>query len=431
MKARRYRYKLLAFLLSLLFIILALYGIYSIRRYGNRWFSSPDNPRLAELMSSVTPGSIADRSGVILASTVDGRRLYQSDIRARSAVVHLLGDRDGRITDGVEQFHAGYLYGYRSSLHDAVLRLTRKNDTRMGNDIVLTVDSKLCTAIPDFFLSHTATAGKNGAVAVVNYLTGEIVASVSLPVFDPDNPDDSVPETAFRNKVTQMLYPAGGLTVLIKAACISGKDGGDSDAYTDIVSLAACAEPDANSLRAAAGAFCFDRSFPQKDLVITGSVYSGSSGSAMVTPIHMALLAASVAKGGSMPEPLLIQRVSSADGGNIYTSAPAELCTVCAPAVADRLRSVMRNAVLYGDNASDAAVTTMDICGLTAVAAADPDSVSSCCSWFIGFNAQYDLPFAVCVLTEGSDGSGTGNSTAALIAKDIFTYLRNHPYPND
>ena len=46
--------------------------------------------------------------------------------------------------------------------------------------------------------------------------------------------------------------------------------------------------------------------------------------------------------------------------------------------------------------------------------------------WFIGYCADDELPFAVAVLVENiPDGEG-GGSTAAPIAGDIFTYLRDN-----
>ena len=46
MKQQRYNFKILALILFGLFLLLAVYGGYSILTYGNRWFSSSRNPRV-------------------------------------------------------------------------------------------------------------------------------------------------------------------------------------------------------------------------------------------------------------------------------------------------------------------------------------------------------------------------------------------------
>ena len=45
MKRQRILFKVLAFLFFTLFLILTVYGWYSVATYGNRWFSSNKNPR--------------------------------------------------------------------------------------------------------------------------------------------------------------------------------------------------------------------------------------------------------------------------------------------------------------------------------------------------------------------------------------------------
>ena len=80
MKQQRYNFKILALILFGLFLLLAVYGGYSILTYGNRWFSSSRNPRVRAQKESVIAGDILDRNGVVLASTdADGHRVYQAD----------------------------------------------------------------------------------------------------------------------------------------------------------------------------------------------------------------------------------------------------------------------------------------------------------------------------------------------------------------
>ena len=132
MKQQRYNFKILALILFGLFLFLAVYGGYSILTYGNRWFSSSRNPRVRAQKESVIAGDILDRNGVVLATTSeDGKRVYQQDEASRRAVVHLLGDEQGQVSNGVETFQTSYLYGFQTSLPEMVSSLLG-GQTRRG-----------------------------------------------------------------------------------------------------------------------------------------------------------------------------------------------------------------------------------------------------------------------------------------------------------
>ena len=76
MKQQRMNFRILAFLLRAMMILLAAFCAYSVMTYGNRWFSSSRNPRVRAQKETVLAGDILDRSGVILATTAaDGKRV--------------------------------------------------------------------------------------------------------------------------------------------------------------------------------------------------------------------------------------------------------------------------------------------------------------------------------------------------------------------
>ncbi len=93
MKQQRLRFRLLTLLVIGLLAVSGVYGVYSVSTYGNRWVSSTRNTRYRSAKSSVIPGDILDRAGVVVATTDEGgQRVYQSNILSRSSMVHLLGD---------------------------------------------------------------------------------------------------------------------------------------------------------------------------------------------------------------------------------------------------------------------------------------------------------------------------------------------------
>lgn len=92
MKQQRFRYRMLAFLTIGLLVAAGVYGVYSVSTYGSRWFANARNTRYQTAKKTVVPGDIIDRNGVVLAtSDTDGNRVYQSNVKSRSAIVHLLG----------------------------------------------------------------------------------------------------------------------------------------------------------------------------------------------------------------------------------------------------------------------------------------------------------------------------------------------------
>ncbi len=472
MKQQRFRFKLLALILFSLFAILAVYGVYSINTYGNRWFAYARNPRVREQKASVIAGSIYDRNGVLLASTVDGKRVYQSDEAARRAVVHVIGDSEGQVSNGVEGFQTAYLYGFKASLVERFNDLFTEGPRR-GDDVHLTLDSELCTAITEFFNARSLTRGKNGAAVVLNYCTGEVIAEVTLPAFDPmDSGTVAAGSEVYWNRATQSLYPPGSTFKVITTAaalenipgvtdmhitCNGGLDV-DGQAIRDygnavhtsltlrqafmkscnnIYALLALDMGDA-ALRKTAEAFGFNQNFLFRDLVVENSSYPTASRSRFevamsgfgqssigATPMHLCLVAAAIANDGVMMEPTLLHQAVTPSGALRAAFGPKVYRTALKPETAATLQEYMR-AVVTGGTGSRASVSGLIICGKTGSAESSRNGRDVTHGLFIGYIDSEELPYAVCVVVEDIiDGEG-GGSTAAPIAGDIFTWLRDH-----
>ena len=475
MKQQRFRFKLLALFLFGLFLLLAVYGGYSVLVYGNRWFASSKNPRVRAQKESVVAGSVLDRCGVVLASTdEEGNRVYQADESARRAIVHLLGDSQGQVANGVETFQTSYLYGFQSTFPELVALLL-SGDARRGDDVTLCVDSRLCTVMAESFDAHPLSAGKRGAAVVLNYRTGEVLGMTSLPSFDPQNIAGTDPTgEPYWNRVTQSLYPPGSTFKIVTAAAalenLTGADaltmnctgslsvlgqtirdyGGAShgtltlkQAFTvscnNAFAITALTVGD-DALRGKAEDFGFGDNFLFRDLVVENSAYptqnrtafelaaSGFGQSAIAaTPLHMCMVAAAVANGGVMMEPRLLLGVISATGRSRSVGGERVYRTAMQPETAALLRDYMDAAVnAAGATGSRARVSGLTVCGKTGTAESSLNGEAISYGWFVGFLDDESLPFAVAVLVEDiGDGVG-GGSVAAPIAGDIFTYLRDN-----
>ncbi|MBR4080240.1 MAG: penicillin-binding protein 2 [Clostridia bacterium] len=473
MKQQRLRFKLLALVLFGMFLLLAVFGGYSVFTYGNRWFSSRWNPRVRSQKQSVIAGDILDRNGVILATTQDGKRIYQQDEASRRAIVHLLGDEQGQVSNGVETFQTSYLYGFQTSLGEMVSGLF-SSDQRKGDSVTLTIDSRLCTAIPEYFAANEKTAGKRGAAVVMNYRTGEVIAMISLPNFDPHSITAETladPGQPFWNRATQSVYaPGSSFKVITTVAAINHIEGVQSasipctggldveghairDWGNEIhgkLSLQKAFSVSCNNayallaldmgdekLRKTAESFGFNDNFLFRDLVVENSVYptsnrnqfevawSGAGQSAIVaSPMHMCMVAAAIANDGVMMEPRLLMSVDSVTGQNRVGYEPRIYRTALTPENATILTGYMRSVVSSGTG-SRARVSGVTVCGKTGSAESSLDRQDVTHGWFIGFIDDEDYPYAVSVLVESiNDGDG-GGSTAAPIAGKIFSYLVN------
>ena len=185
-----------------LFVILAGYLGYSVERYGQSWFTMPYNPRIAAARENVQAGTVYDRKGVPLAWSEDGVRRYAADGDTRRATAHVVGDTKGK-TVGAQTYYAKYLYGYDKSVFER-LNMAVSGEDLSGSDIKLTIDADLST----YIYNHM---DYNGAVVVLDTVTGEVLASVSKPSFDPQNiPDSTEGEeegSQYVNRATMGKYP--------------------------------------------------------------------------------------------------------------------------------------------------------------------------------------------------------------------------------
>ncbi len=471
MKRLHTRFRLVTLMLIGLVLLAGLYGAYSVDTYGTRWSSSSRNTRYQKAKQNVIAGDILDRNGVMLATTdEDGERVYQSNVKARKAIVHLVGDRDGNVANGVDSFQASYLLGFQTSLSERVAALL-SGETRHGDNVTITADSALCTKIVNTFQTNTNTQGKSGAAVVMNYKTGEIIALVSLPVFDPQNisqDDQTNAQHPFWNRALQStLAPGSTFKIITAASALENLSGITSYQFTctgatqvlDQVihdygnaqhgslslqkaftvscnnAFAQCALMlGDDALRATAEDFGFNENFLFRDIVVENSIYpttgrnavevawSGAGQSQIgATPLHMCMVAAAIANDGVMMEPRLLYQVVSPAGVIRLRYTQKEYSRVVSEDIAQTLQSYMKNVVTSGTGTA-ARVTGLTIAGKTGSAEAAENGVDITNAWFVGYIADEDLPYACCVLVE--DG-GSGGSVAAPIAATIFKYLKD------
>lgn len=457
MKEIRRNMRLIGTLILCLFIGTGGWFGYTAFTQGSRWAMSGYNTRLNNAKKTVAMGAITDRDGYVLAYTDDsGERQYSSDMSIRLAVSQTVGDTMSMSGTGVQTFFASALVGMSGSIIDRTWSWLSGETTR-GDDIQLTVDAQLSGVIARSFPS-----GYNGAAVVMNYKTGEILAMVSMPEYDPAGLGTDVADTAYLNRCLQGLYTPGSVfkIVTLTAAldnlpgllnrtftctgsqdfggaavtCLSGRKAhGEMDlksafAQSCNVTFAELSyELGKSNMQSAAENFGFNDNFSFSDIVLYNSSYpedvasvnelawSGvGQGRVLVTPLHMAMIASSVANGGVMMEPKLVRQITGAAGIPRLRTSGGTYRRVMSEATAQIVGEYMRETVENGTG-KKARVSGYTVCGKTGSAETSNDKSVSTNAWFVGYIQDASCPYAVAVVLEQA-GSG-GDLAATLAAK--------------
>ncbi|MDQ3878344.1 MAG: penicillin-binding transpeptidase domain-containing protein [Actinomycetota bacterium] len=144
-------------------------------------------------------------------------------------------------------------------------------------------------------------------------------------------------------------------------------------------------------------------------------------GNTAATPLQMALVAATVANGGVVPEPHLLHEIIDPSGGLVKRfDATPDLGRAMSPETASDLTEMMK-AVVEKGTGTNAQIPGVAVAGKTGTAQTVTGTNPH--TWFICFAPADDPKIAVAVIVEhgGTYGSeATGGLVAAPIAKQIL-----------
>ncbi len=450
-------------LLITAFIILSGWYGSTVYSQASTWTGSKYNPRKNSGSTVRSLGDIYDRYGVVLASTdKKGNRVYHEDEQLRRAVSQTVGDQLSMSGTGVETFHSDILTGYTGSLTDRILAMFSGN-SYSGDNITLTIDANLC-----YYISRSFPDGYNGAVCVINYKTGEILALVSKEDYDPQALIDtklySTEGSAYFNRCLQGQYtPGSTFKIITLAAALENEKDFENRIYTcnasedfgtatvtcqsgrlahgsnnllgafkkscNVAFATVSTELGNQALKAAAEAFGFNQSFHFEDISLFQSRMENTTsagelawtgvgqGQTTVTPLHMAMIAGSVANKGIMMEPKLIQKVTSSGGFVKANLIKEEFLRTMSAETASRILKYMYYTVESG-TASRAGIDGYVVCGKTGSAETTGNKDIATTSWYVGFVYDDAHPFAISVVVEEG---GSGSSLAAPLASSILS----------
>lgn len=443
-------------LFSLLLVNLTYLQIFSADSLiNNRYNTRSINEEL-----SIKRGDILTADGQIVARSKKQGRLYKRVYPFGEDFAHIVGYYDARLgRSGIEQSENGFLLGKDKldSIQDYIDNIAGKNAP--GNDIVLTIDSRLQT------VAIKALGGRKGSVVLMNPNNGSIEALVSEPSYNPNNLVDKWSklikdeDSPLISRATVGLYPPGSSFKIISASAIidSGKAtpekmydapgrlkiyGGSVTNYESHsygkVPLETGFAKSINTVFARVGLelgqdglvdYCEEFGFGENPPIEIDAKASKIRTSTMddlevawtsvgqagllVTPLQMALAGSAVASKGKIYKPHIVQKIRDYNGVTIerYTKEVWKRPLKSRSAI--EIAKMMRAVVKQGTGAA-AEITGVSVAGKTGTAEIKGKDSHA---WFIGF-APYNKPkYVVAVLVENG---GKGGAVAAPIAKDIL-----------
>jgi penicillin-binding protein A len=445
---------------ALLFVLLGARAIWVQVIVGPRLAADVHNPR--RLLVDPYRGDIIARDGTVLAhSAAAGRSYPYGPVYAHA--VGYASQRYGR--SGLEAAFDRELSATaqpRDPLSQLLGLLSgpRTASAIRGSDVVTTLDPATQSA-----LYESLSRYPRGAGVVLDSRSGEVLALVSVPAFDPATLDADFaalshdPASPLLDRATDGLYPPGStFKVFTAAAALDSGVISPSDTFEDNGALAVGSfvvndnEGEATGTQDLAGAFALssnvdfaqialrlgvDRWFDYADRFALGrsmrftlpAAADHLPARAAVTPsilaqlsfgqadlavsvLRMALVTATIASAGTQPQPVLVRAVRPREGELVRT-AQGSLGSPISAQTANEVRDLMVASVQRGTGAA-AALPGVQVAGKTGTAT-NPAGRSH--AWFVAFAPAEAPRIAVAIVVENS---GYGGVVAAPIVRRVL-----------
>ena len=461
---RPYETRIVLGVFSVVFAAMSIYLCVFVNNNQQELIDNSYNSRQTLLAKENIRGKIYDSEGNILAET----KTNESGKEYRSYPYgNLFSHAVGYSTKGktaVEDMANYYLINSEATISQKV-----ENDIsggkNPGNDVYTTFDYDLQE------IAYRSMGIYKGAVIVSDIKTGQILALVSKPDFDPntvarewDNYINDKESGVLLNRATQGIYPPGStfkiLTTLeyikenpdsymnYRFNC-NGSYTGDGikincfhHAVHGNVDLTSSFSHSCNSSFANIGmsldreqfgktlnTLMFNQNLPTEynytvsNLNVDNSTddydmaqISIGQGNAQITPLQLNLITNSIANKGIVMTPYVLDKVISCNGDEIKKWEPQEYKRLMSETEAEILTELMRSVVTSGTAENGMKGTGYTVAGKTGSAEFDSLKQNSH-AWFTGFAPAEDPQVSVTVIIESI---GTGGDYAVPIARRIF-----------
>ncbi len=446
----------------------------------------PGNKRLWANRNEVLRGTIYDKDKNPLTTSARVDALTQKRTYVNGDLyVHALGYVDPRYgLTGLEANYDNELITYNKITND-VLNLAedfsmdklkemfqnrKEDEVKIGNGVITTLDATLQK------VAYDALGNNKGAVVALNPKTGEVLAMVSRPTYNPNDLENAMKSanagtadnSPLINRVTSGLYPPGSTfktvtlssaldnmpdvtnrifddtgTIVFNSKQSLSNDNGEvngsinlKDAFrlsSNFVFGTLAMELGNDKLKTTAEKYGFNSTiesdgfniaqsqFPKLTKAEVGSIAQSGIGqsSILATPMQMALITSAIANNGKMMEPKLVNTVIDKDGNIVKTIDPKVYKQVISTTNAGIIKDYMKNLVDSKVDSSWSFLQGTDAAGKTGTADYNLPNGQSAKphSWFIAFAPANNPKIAVAVIVENG---GYGASVAAPIAGKVI-----------
>lgn len=450
-----------------LFAAMTVYFLIYTNKNSKKLFENDYNKREEALLEKNVRGKIYAASGEALAETIQDQD--GNDVRSypyKNLFSHIVG-YTYKGGSGVEQLQNYNLMHSDISLSDKA-SYDAAGERYPADDVYTTLDLALQQAASD------ALGDNRGAVIVTEVDTGNILCMVSKPDFDPNDIEAEwerlgadTDSGTLVNRVTQGLYAPGSTFKIFDAIELMDEDMAAANAFSyncigydnnftledgqpihcyhwtahGTVSLEKAFAKSCNCAFVNIGnslnrdSFCtllnnmmFGEALPY-DLPSGTSSYtltadttkedvtqlSIGQGSTLMTPMHLNMITAAIANGGTVHKDQIIASVKTGTGSTLSETKPEDYRTVMTAEVAAKMREMMRDVIAEG-TATKLSSRPYNPCGKTG-SAEIVTGESTSHAWFTGFAPEENPEIAITVIVEGA---GTGGVSAVPVVRSVL-----------
>lgn len=491
-KALNRNIKIISGVILLLFLAIMAYMVYFQAFMADEIAKKPGNVRYAVERNRVLRGPIYDRNGEVLSYSQrqdDGKqeRIYQGG----EAFAQILGYTRGSVVSGLEQNMDDVLITDdfefnidRENLAEVLRDPTKAlNRTKKGNSVVTTLDTQLQNRAYDLLGD---TLEEKGSIVAINPKTGEILAMVNRPSYDPNALNENFEalnqldydDGVFSNNAARGSYaPASTFKMITLIAALENLDGVEDRTFKDNGELAVSSgkpiknyndkaygnislekafevssnvvfgglamELGADKLGAVAERFGFNQVLKSRGFTINDSIFPTDiasvddgliaqagigQGGVSTQPLQMAMVAGAIANDGMLMEPRILRSIQKYDGTTKETFETKLYNTVADVDIAQTVKTFMKNNVDSSKNETMKKLAQVRGAGKTGTSQdtytfTGGEKIDVTNSWFAGFAPYEDPEIAIAVMIV--DG-GVGSGKAAFIATELMTwYVEN------
>ena len=372
-------------------------------------------------------------------------------------MLHIVGDYTHNIDNTIEARYQGYLLGTgRSLLRQLVLDFSGRG--LEGDDVTLTIDSTLSKQ------AYKLLDGRRGAVVILNYQTGAILAAVSSPSTSPESVINykNIPDSALFNRALLGSYAPGSTFKILTAAAWLNSQGYDAALRIDCDGKSTISESGADEsgsghgqvdlaeafaescnvmfgqigvtigpdqIQAVAAGFGIGEKFTADLLdVRTSQITVSADQTALswlaigqpsaetllqITPLQLAMIAGAIGNDGAMMQPHIIDHLTDPTGAAYQAMEIRTLRTILDKETARQIETLMIGVTEHGTGGA-AAVKNYTVAGKTGTVQVEGKKNNAL---YVGYIVEDECPYAIAVVIEEG---GSGSKTAAPIAAKLL-----------